>query len=279
MAIPGDTGHIDAHNYWLQFIDDVVNKRIFPGPAGPVGPVGPEGPVGPDGQGLKIDGFYDTFDEFIQAHPTGVAGDAYIVNVDLLLWNPKTNSWLNTGPVQGPVGPVGPGNTLSIGSVTTTDGDASVSVSGVSPSQVLSFGIPRGIRGLPGDKGDKGDPGKDGDKGDPGTPGVPGVVKGTSPIHVDDVTDTVSLDIPELQVTLDTRYPSIADLGLKADKTYVDASLAYKASLSGAAFTGVVNVVSPVVSGESGVRETFVSTVAPVATDGKDGDIWMVYTA
>jgi hypothetical protein len=263
MAEPGDLGHLDDHNKWSAFIDDVVNKRIFPGPEGPQGPVGPVGPMGPDGQGLKIDGFYDTFEEFIQAHPIGQPGDAYIVNVDLLLWNPKSNSWLNTGPVQGPVGPAGPGNTLTIGSVQTTDGDASATITGVSPDQVLSLEIPRGIQGAQGEKGDKGD------KGDRGDPGVPGVVKGTSPIHVDDLTDTVSLDVDELNViqkpTLDITYAAKADLEAKAN-------------LDGADFTGTVNVVSPVAPNSSGVRQTFISSEAPSSSDGKDGDIWMVYT-
>lgn len=204
MAIPGDKGHLDAHNYWLQFIDDVVNKRIYPGPEGPTGPVGPEGPTGADGQGLKIDGFYDTFQEFIAAHPVGASGDAYIVNVDLLLWNTKTNSWLNCGPVEGPTGPAGPGNTLSVGSVMTTTGDAAVTITGVSPDQVLNMEIPRGLQGLKGDKGDQGE------KGDRGDPGVPGVVKGTPPIHVDEFTDTVSLDETELNAILDGRYSPVA---------------------------------------------------------------------
>lgn len=47
------------------------------------------------------------------------------------------------------------------------------------------------------------------------------------------------------------------------------------AALSGATFTGTVNVVSPTLEDSKGVRETTISTSEP--TGGLDGDVWLVY--
>jgi len=95
---PGDGGHIDEHNKWLGFIEDLkdpAKKGEFPtlegpagpqGPEGPAGPTGPQGPVGPQGsRGLKGD--------------TGPQGDP----------GPKGPVGATGGQgFQGPVGPAGP---------------------------------------------------------------------------------------------------------------------------------------------------------------------------
>lgn len=65
---------------------------------------GANGQNGADGAGLSILGNYDTMADLIADHPTGSAGDAYMVGTDLVVWNTQTNSWENVGRIQGPSG-------------------------------------------------------------------------------------------------------------------------------------------------------------------------------
>lgn len=65
---------------------------------------GANGQNGADGAGLQILGNYDSMQELIQDHPTGSAGDAYMVGTDLVVWNTQTSSWQNIGRIQGPSG-------------------------------------------------------------------------------------------------------------------------------------------------------------------------------
>lgn len=65
---------------------------------------GANGHDGADGAGLSILGNYETMADLIADHPTGSAGDAYMVGTDLVVWNTQTNSWQNVGRIQGPSG-------------------------------------------------------------------------------------------------------------------------------------------------------------------------------
>ena len=65
---------------------------------------GNNGTNGQDGAGLAILGNYDTMADLIAAHPTGSAGDAYMIGTDLAVWNTSTNSWEDVGRIQGPSG-------------------------------------------------------------------------------------------------------------------------------------------------------------------------------
>lgn len=65
---------------------------------------GANGAPGADGAGLAILGNYDTMADLIADHPTGSAGEAYMVVTDLVVWNTNTNSWENVGRIQGPSG-------------------------------------------------------------------------------------------------------------------------------------------------------------------------------
>ena len=69
------------------------------------------------------------------------------------------------------IGPAGPANSLSIGTVTTgaPGSSATATITGTSPSQTLSLSIPRGDKG---DKGDKGDTGAQGPIGETGATGL-----------------------------------------------------------------------------------------------------------
>jgi len=65
---------------------------------------GANGQDGQDGHGLEILDNYNSMAELIAAHPTGSAGDAYMVGTDLVVWNTQTNSWEDVGRIQGPSG-------------------------------------------------------------------------------------------------------------------------------------------------------------------------------
>lgn len=65
---------------------------------------GAKGANGADGAGLQILGNYDTIEELIEDHPTGTAGQAYMIGTDLVVWNTKTNSWEDVGRIQGASG-------------------------------------------------------------------------------------------------------------------------------------------------------------------------------
>lgn len=83
------------------------------GPQGETGPQGPQGVathIQPNGTGMA----YNSFEELVTEHPSGVPGEAYLVdpNVnDLYVWNTNTNQWVAVGRLgAGPVG-VGAANT------------------------------------------------------------------------------------------------------------------------------------------------------------------------
>ena len=58
------------------------------------------GPEGPQGQGITILGSYDSEDELLAAHPTGNAGDAYLVDGDLYVWSATEDVWKNVGTIK-----------------------------------------------------------------------------------------------------------------------------------------------------------------------------------
>ena len=60
-----------------------------------------------DGAGLRVLGSYDSAAELESAHPTGNAGDGYIVGGDLYVWDEVTMSWLNVGNIKGEKGDKG----------------------------------------------------------------------------------------------------------------------------------------------------------------------------
>ena len=133
--------------------------------------------------GLSIKGSYDTYEELVQAHPTGSLGDAYIVGDDLYLW--VNNAWSNVGQFRGEDGATpeigtngnwyingvdtgkpsrgvkgdagedgsdgqdGAAATVTVGTVTTgaEGSQASVTNSGTANAAVLDFVIPKGDTG------------------------------------------------------------------------------------------------------------------------------------
>lgn len=65
---------------------------------------GLNGSNGQDGTSVTILGSYDTLAELQTAHPTGNAGDAYIIGGNLYVWAVDDAEWENVGNIQGPAG-------------------------------------------------------------------------------------------------------------------------------------------------------------------------------
>ena len=111
------------------------------GATGDTGPAGATGDTGATGIGTTIKGSYNTYQELINAHPTGNDGDSYLVNGSLYVW--LNNDWENVGNIKGEKGDTG-----DTGS--------------------------QGVKGDTGDSGAKGDTGATGPKGDTGATGATG---------------------------------------------------------------------------------------------------------
>ena len=91
------------------------------------------GRKGKDGTGVTILGSYESEDALKAAHPTGNAGDAYLIDGYLYVWSVKDSAWKNVGKIQGPQGePGSPGATGPAGS-DGRDG-TSVTITNVSTS-------------------------------------------------------------------------------------------------------------------------------------------------
>ena len=107
---------------------------------GSQGPAGPKGDTGDTGLRTIIKGSYPSYEALIEAHPTGTATDAYLVDGIIYVWNTVNNQWKNSGSLKGAKGDKG--NT--------------------------------GQKGTTGDKGDTGEKGSKGDKGETGATGQKG---------------------------------------------------------------------------------------------------------
>ena len=59
--------------------------------------------------GITVLGVYTTLAQFLAEHPKGSAGDAYLVDGNIYVWDTSSNSWYNAGPIQGPQGETGSG--------------------------------------------------------------------------------------------------------------------------------------------------------------------------
>lgn len=165
-----------------QGIQGVQGEQGVQGIQGPRGLQGIPGERGPQGAATTIKGSYETLEELELAHPSGVQGDAYLVDGDLYIWDNVNYSWYNAGHIEGPkgdngaTGPMGPQG---------PKGDQG----------------PQGLQGEQGPKGDKGDKGDTGEQGPPGPQGEQGPIgptgstgpqgdPGYSPTVVNNLTST-----------------------------------------------------------------------------------------
>ncbi|MGM9879434.1 MAG: hypothetical protein ACI31R_05385 [Bacilli bacterium] len=132
---------------------------------GEKGDTGEQGPKGEDGTGVTILGSYETLEELQTAHPTGSAGDSYLIQGNLYVWSSTASSWENVGNIKGPQGETGPAGTngtdgISISSIvqttTSTESDGlNIITATLSNGTTSTFNIKNGAKG---EKGDKGEP-------------------------------------------------------------------------------------------------------------------------
>jgi len=54
-----------------------------------------------------MQGYYTSAPTFYSDHPTGEAGDIWLVEGDLISWNTENNKWENMGLLIGPAGATG----------------------------------------------------------------------------------------------------------------------------------------------------------------------------
>ena len=132
---------------------------------GEKGDTGEQGPKGEDGTGVTILGSYETLEELQTVHPTGSAGDSYLIQGNLYVWSSTASSWENVGNIKGPQGETGPAGTngtdgISISSIvqttTSTESDGlNIITATLSNGTTSTFNIKNGAKG---EKGDKGEP-------------------------------------------------------------------------------------------------------------------------
>lgn len=63
--------------------------------------------IGPTGNGISIQGSYDTYEMLKKDHPTGNLNESYIVDGDLYTWSDKEKDWINVGKIKWPKGDPG----------------------------------------------------------------------------------------------------------------------------------------------------------------------------
>jgi collagen type VII alpha len=131
---------------------------------GQTGPQGPKGDTGPQGVGISVKGTVPSSAYLPQEGNT--VGDMWIAADSGHGWAWQENeTWLDIGPVQGPVGPTGPQG-----------------VQGVAGARGMQGAVgPQGSQGAPGAAGAPGMQGATGPQGNPGPQGVPGSTGPTGP--------------------------------------------------------------------------------------------------
>lgn len=141
----GETPYIGTNGNWFIGSNDTgVAAR------------GPKGDTGADGTGVTILGSYTSLSELKAAHPTGNAGDSYLIDGSLYVWSVTESTWKNVGTIQGPKGDKGDTGDNGITPHIGTDGYWYV---GSTKTSVFA----------------KGDPGTNGTNGKNGADGVDGV--------------------------------------------------------------------------------------------------------
>ena len=115
------------------------------GATGDTGPAGAKGDTGATGIGTTIKGSYNTYQELVNAHPTGNDGDSYLVNGSLYVW--LNNAWENVGNIKGDTGATGPkGDTGATGQGSDEEAGWKLPVDEILTTTTLPTGVSAGYR-------------------------------------------------------------------------------------------------------------------------------------
>ena len=128
------------------------------------------GPTGPRGEGINIIDAYKTEDEFLEDHPLGKTGDAYLVNSHIFIWSEKDGIWKDASSIKGDkgdkgeagpkgdVGDIGKSEIINIVDTKTLDAgfDARVDDNFYDNTHHLTISIPKGEKGDAGEIGPEG---------------------------------------------------------------------------------------------------------------------------
>lgn len=135
-----------------------------------VGDTGPKGDTGDIGIGTVIKGHYTTYEEFVNVHPTGEVGDAYIVDSSYYYWD--GTGWANAGSIKGEKGDTGDKGVKGDTGAKGSKGDKGETGSTGQQGE-------QGPKGDTGDTGPRGDTGPAGSTGDTGATGAGLTIKGS----------------------------------------------------------------------------------------------------
>ena len=98
-----------------------------------------DGADGKDGTSVTILGSYSTEAELLAAHPTGNAGDGYLVAGDLYVWSVSTSAWQNVGSIQGPAGKDGTDGVSPIIAVSKTGKVTTITITDVNGTHTVTI--------------------------------------------------------------------------------------------------------------------------------------------
>lgn len=151
------------------------------GATGSQGSAGPKGDTGDTGLGTIIKGSYPSYEALIEAHPTGTATDAYLVNGIIYVWDTVNNEWKNSGSLKGPKGDKGDTGEKGATGDTGDKGDTGEKGSKGDKGETGATGQKgeQGPKGDTGDTGPVGDTGQTGATGDTGATGTATTIKGS----------------------------------------------------------------------------------------------------
>ena len=225
------------------------------GATGEQGPQGIQGPAGKDGAGVNILGSKDS----ASALPsTGSAGDAWLVNGYLYVWDVTKKNWSNVGNIQGPQGIQGPAG-------------AAGAVGPQGPQGETGATGPQGPKGETGATGPQGPIGETGPQGPTGATG-----KGVKSAAVTYQVGTSGTTVPTGSWV--AAVPAVSQgqfLWSRTIVTYPDSTTSTVYSVSYYAKDGARGETGA--TGETGSAGSTILTgaTAPTSTQGKVGDIFI----
>lgn len=130
---------------------------------------------GEKGDNVLWKGQYETLEDLEREHPSGGAGDCWLVGTELYWWNAETGTWQSAGSWQGPAGPMGPQGIRGPEGPRGEKGDA-FTYGDFTAAQLEELRGPQGIQGLTGDQGERGPVGERGETGAQGPAGPTGPI-------------------------------------------------------------------------------------------------------